>query len=76
MSHQQLMWNTFTNATRNTLASRIMIQLLHAYGKTFFTHTKSLLIVGTADSIKGLNYCTTLDTISSEKNRLKATNNT
>ena len=35
-------------------------------GKTFYTKLCSLHTVGTANLIKGLNYCTTLDTISSK----------
>ena len=35
-------------------------------GKTFYTKLCSLHTVGTANSIKGLNYCATLDTISSK----------
>ena len=33
-------------------------------GRTFYTKLCSLHMVGTANSIKGLNYCTTLDKIS------------
>ena len=35
-------------------------------GKTFYTKLCSFHTVSTANSIKGLNYCTTLDTISSK----------